>query len=144
MLNDFDYKQKVSENFVAGEFLPPDAHEYTDDPLSLITEWQIRVAEALRERFGVTYLNTWIYGGNLVARGIRIPYGVTAKIGVAGSRHRLGLAIDASFKNITADEARKKIKADEFFFMLKGVSRFENGVSWLHVDAGLQITSFNG
>lgn len=143
MEKQFDYNQKVSENFKAGEFLPPDAHEYTDNPLSLITDWQIRVAEALRERFGATYINTWLFGGRLVGRGVRIPYGKTAKIGSAGSRHRFGLALDASFKKVTAAEARKQIKTGEFFFMEKGVARFENEVNWLHVDAGRRITSFN-
>ena len=139
----FDYMQKVSENFRAGEFLPPDAHEYTDDPLALISGWQIRVAEALRERFGATYINTWLFGGRLVGRGVRIPYGKTSNIGAAGSRHRFGLALDCSFKNKTAEQARKELKTSEFYFMEKGVARFENKVNWLHVDAGLRITSFN-
>lgn len=143
-MKEFDYWQKVSDNFRAGEFLPPDAHLYHEDPLSLISGWQLRVAEALRARFGVTYINTWLWNEKgAVGRGVRISEGVTAKIGVLGSRHRFALALDCKFKDVTADEARKGIKTSEFYFMDVGVSRFENKVSWLHVDAGRYISSFN-
>lgn len=144
MSQPFDYWQKVSANFRAGEFLPPDAHEHHENPLELITPWMIRVAEAFRTQFGVTYINTWLWGGDSVGRGFRFNTGVTGGIGVSKSRHRYGLALDLVPKYVTAEDARLAIKASEYYWMQLGVARLEDDKSWVHLDAGLTIYIFKG
>lgn len=142
----------VSKNFKAGEFLPPDAEEIlkTDPSKWLLGSngvWLRRVAQTLRNEFGPITINNWIFGGNRVASGLRLPSGVS-NIGVKGSRHRLGLAIDAIPAKYTVAEVQQDLEKRQNFWLRAGVVRYEktkNGepISWVHVDGGKTVYGFN-
>ena len=134
---------RVSKNILLGELLPPDAENF-GFPLDLVSPWIIRVSQALRDEFGPIEINTWIYGGSYVARGVRLSGGVS-NINSAGSRsrHKYSMALDCKFKNFTAEQVRQKIYQNEDYWLSIGIVRIEKDTSWLHVDAGLSIYKFN-
>ena len=139
----FDYSDKCSENFRYGEFLPPDAHLYHENPAELVTPWLLRVSEALRSRYGAVNVNTWLWGGEMVGRGVRLEKGVTSRIGAKRSRHKIGLALDCTFKDVFVPTVRNQITKNHDEWLSLGVVRVETGTRWLHLDGGLYITTFN-
>ena len=91
----------------------------------------LQMLDAIRNKFGATFVNDWQGGGMLDSRGYR-PINDTT--GGLHSQHRLGNAFDCTFKNHTAAEVRTYILAhpDEFPF----ITGIEKDVSWLHFDTG--------
>jgi len=88
--------------------------------------------EFMRRRFGPTYLNNWIDGGNKDSRGFRAP---SDRTGAVMSQHRFGRAGDTVYKNISAEEAREDIKRNwKELYLPLGITCIEDNVSWLHAD----------
>lgn len=87
--------------------------------------------DAIRDKFGATFVNNWQIGGNLDSRGYR-PKDDTE--GAFDSQHRLGNAFDCTFKTVKVPEVRAYIlnHPDEFPF----ITGIEKDVSWLHFDTG--------
>lgn len=56
------------------------------------------------------------------------------KIGASKSQHKLGNAIDATFKGFTADSVRLLIR-DRFMKDLPYPARLEDKVKWVHIDS---------
>jgi len=80
------------------------------------------------------YCNNWYYGGNSQYRGFR-PW--TTSVGARYSHHKFGRAIDFQVKDISPDEVRQYLLANETNFMKAGISRIEDGrdaPTWVHID----------
>lgn len=150
---------KVSKNFVAQEFVPP---EIFSNP-SLVATWFINqrcveLAEFYKEYFTAYYkkkygsdkvktvliiINDWHTGGVKKDRGFRTP---DCTEGGKLSQHRFKDAFDcdiiivfASGERIEADyrEVQKEIIANEKLFMAKGLTAIEDpefALTWLHSD----------
>lgn len=88
-------------------------------------------------------------GSNFTQRGLRcnicqLPKDQTMKGSQYLSAHCLGSAIDCDVKGMTAEEARKKIAANQS--MLPYPIRVERAVTWLHFDVyndGTTITKYS-
>lgn len=86
----------------------------------------------MRNRFGVTYLNNWLDGGNLDSRGFRAP---TDPDGGLMSQHKFGRATDTTFKHRTAQEVREDIITNwKTLYQPLGITTIEAGVNWVHAD----------
>jgi hypothetical protein len=82
-------------------------------------------------------VNTWYKGGDKQYRGYRSP---ECTEGATKSQHRLGNAFDALPKIMTAEEARRKILADQDNPLVCRITRLEAGVVWIHFDL-LRLTA---
>lgn len=141
---------KISEHFVAQEFLPRatfNAIMKTEDPLKeffkLVNPKIIAVAEFYRNFFGVPIIvNNWHSGGTYEYRGWRPK---NCKVGAKKSQHKLGNAFDCDVKGKSAESVRTIILKNKGLFYANGVRRLENGVTWVHTDIkeGLTLTTFN-
>ena len=88
----------------------------------------LRTIDALRERFGSCYINTWDFGGNLNYCGYRGPH---CGIGAELSQHKFGRAVDLHFKTPEInDDVKKCIIAGEY----PEIKGLELDVSWVHID----------
>ena len=93
------------------------------NPNALIT------LQALRDKFGPTFVNNWHVGGNNHYRGFRnFDCGIGAKL----SQHKLGNAFDCNFTDYTAEEVREYILNNPHEF--PHITAIEGKVSWLHFD----------
>lgn len=92
----------------------------------------IQYLEFMRHRFGVTYLNNWIDGGNLDSRGFRAPSDTD---GSSMSQHRFGRATDTTYKNATPQEVRQDIMYNwKELYLPLGITTVEADVNWVHAD----------
>jgi D-alanyl-D-alanine dipeptidase len=78
-------------------------------------------------------INNWLFGGTMEWRGYRTPE-KAKELGSPNSRHSKGDAFDCTIKNLSAEDARQCILADQDNHLLKYITRLEGGVSWLHWD----------
>lgn len=102
--------------------------------------------ERLRDRFGVTIVNDYCFGGVNKLRGYRSPIELIDRKHFLNtstfrpmfssfySQHCLGRAIDCKFKNISAEEVRADIKLNSALASLRYIGAIELNVSWLHFD----------
>ena len=96
------------------------------NPLALWT------ADALRERFGTTTINSWLWGGRYKESGLR-DFNTTT--GAKLSQHKFGNADDCKFKNATPEEVRQDIKANPDRDCYKFITCVEEGTkTWFHFD----------
>ena len=104
--------------------------------LQLLDPNLLRVIDRLQEKFGTMIINNWQWGGNRDLCGFRghsdIPKLKQEGIYLKNDQHQLGNAIDAVFKNTTAEIVRQYIIAhpDEY----PEITGIEKNVSWLHID----------
>jgi len=102
----------------------------------------LEMIDGVREFFGVPCVcNNWFTGGEFQNRGYR---SVSCTVGAKGSQHRLGRGFDLTVRNHTAEEARKKILANQDNSLLKDVTRMENLVNWLHIDCAILLPKKKG
>lgn len=122
--------------FEPHELVPQHIYEkYGSLSLQFMDDRILMVADALRKRYGPVTLNNYYWGGNRQWQGLRTnlspDYSPT-------SQHSFGRAIDARFKNHTAEEVRDDLR-DFGIGILKlpnhiSTLTIEDDVSWLHVD----------
>jgi len=124
------YKPK---NFKVEELVPPEVFsKFKENSLMFFSPGLLQTLDELRKIFGPAIINNWLWEKKnpFTQRGLR-----TQIInGTSFSPHLFGRAFDISFANITAEEARRYIKKNEFIPSLKHIRRIENNVTWLHVD----------
>lgn len=143
---------EVNDFFRLGEFLPEDAGEVLGNPVAWFWEngrgeWLDRVSLALRKQFGPMTINNWMWNGQFNARGIRLEKGVS-NIGGKGSRHRRAMALDCHFRDTELREVYRHFAQHPEHWLRVGVHRYERTqggkpITWLHVDAGVEVYGFN-
>ncbi|OEU69392.1 MAG: hypothetical protein BA863_02180 [Desulfovibrio sp. S3730MH75] len=109
------------------------------NPLALMT------LDALRERFGSTTVNNWLWGGPFKYSGLR-P--MDCEEGADLSIHKFGGGFDPKFKDVTADEVRAdmrrcgcmnpNVNRSSLPLRYRYIRRIEEfpGMSWFHFDTG--------
>lgn len=110
----------------------------------------LQAADALREMFGPIYCNTWADrdwmpgGPPMHFRGYRPP---SCTVGAALSQHCFGRALDLTLADVSAEEARQRLRAMSESGRLRHldgirhIRRVEKGVGWLHIDAGNHVSA---
>lgn len=93
----------------------------------------LRLADALRERFGSTTINDWSWGGGFSESGLRTEGMFYYN---ANSQHAFGRALDMKFKHHTAQHVRDWLRENytEYYRHIATSITCEGGVSWLHLD----------
>jgi hypothetical protein len=129
--------------FHPAEFFPKSLVSFFDDnQIWRLMDYRILwTVEALRKRFGIMYLNNWLWGGNSqyrVYRPIQELIELNKRIYSANfsltSQHCFGRAIDCHFRNYTVDEVREDIRKNQNREEYKYITRVEEKVDWLHFD----------
>lgn len=124
------YKSKY---FKVEEFVPPEmiekkgsqkCWEYLDENL-------LKTFDQLKEDFpkGTISINTWLWGGDRIDSGIRLP---SSKYYNPYSMHSWGKAGDALFSEYPSNEVREYIMANPSKY--PHVKGLELGTSWVHLD----------
>lgn len=93
------------------------------DPRLLIT------LDALRERYGLVVVNTWLWGGSSQWRGLRTD---DCPLGAKYSQHKYGRAADCTFTKTTTEEVIADILEKPSMFPY--ITSLELGVSHFHFD----------
>jgi hypothetical protein len=122
----------IPRHFTLQEVLPPEIYkapyQAVGGKLWLMFDQRILIAaDQVRERYGKMICNTWHGGGRFRYRGYRpADCGVGSRL----SQHRFGRAIDLAPVGLSAEEIRADLKKHP----IPGITRIENGTSWLHID----------
>lgn len=128
----------IPEYFEPHELVPPEVFSARNgDPgkiFRLFDDRLLRTADRLRNRYGAMTINNYHWGGDRTESGLRMPETAT---GASWSDHKYGRAIDAIFKNITAEEIRQHIIADPMHPDFQHITVLEMSIggkpiSWLH------------
>ena len=104
--------------------------------LQLLDPSLLMVIDRLQERFGTMIINNWMWNGKRDLCGFRgdsdIPKQKAEGFYLTNDMHGVGRAVDAIFKNTTAQKVRDYILThpDEY----PEIRGMEMNVSWLHID----------
>jgi hypothetical protein len=128
---------ELTDHFYLDEFVPRKLVQvYGNNARWFVSDWQIIVAEFIREYFGgrPMTINNWYRGGRLHNRGTRTP---NTTVGSLYSQHKLAMAIDFSIKELSSPEIYDRILADQKSFLLMGITTMEHIAftpTWIHID----------
>jgi hypothetical protein len=134
--------------FHPAEFFPKSSaiHFHNPQIWRLMDDRILWTAVELRKRFGVMHINSWLWGGSSQYRSFRpilelldkkrycLLNDSKALIGTFTSQHCFGRAIDASFRDYTAEEIREDVKKHPKEKVYQFITCIENNVSWFHFD----------
>jgi len=98
----------------------------------LLDDRMLMTLDRLREKYGKMTVNNWKWGGDREWSGLRTP---DSPYYSKYSQHTHGRAFDIIFNNITAEEVRQEILANPDDPAFEFINSFEEGTSWLHIDA---------
>lgn len=90
----------------------------------------LRTADKLRKRYGPAECNTWVFGGDIQYRGLRLGDEYLASSAYSGHRH--GKSLDLVFADVTAEEIRADILKFPDHEDFQFITELELGVSWVH------------
>ena len=127
------YKPKY---FQLWELVPKEHYEF-EKHHKLWMCWDDRIlwtADSLRELYGPAVVNNWHNGGPLQYCGWRPQVPPPGQKWAKWSQHCWWNALDLHFKEVTAEEVRRDIKANQFPSAFRHIRCIEDAVSWLHVD----------
>lgn len=132
-------KYYAPRHFDARELVPQEIYEQLGEKSILVMDDRIlKMADAIRDFFGMPItINTWCFNGDRKYSGYRDK---TCKVGSLYSQHKFGRAVDMLIKDVSAEEARSTIMANQEQF--KHIKVMEALVPWLHIDC--RCTKENG
>lgn len=123
----------TSKYFKIQELVPKSVYDQRGElQWELLDPTTLMVLDNIREEFGPTVCNDWVWGGRFQQRGLRTD----PNVGAQYSQHRYGRAFDIHFEQISVDVARESIisfieMGDERFTPIKGIGIHS---SFLHFD----------
>jgi hypothetical protein len=131
--------KKVSKHFRIEEMVDPMYMEMERAGRILaawyVSRFQVNAAEFLRKRFGVTYINTYLWDEDpRTESGTRRP---DTKTGAEFSQHKYMNAIDPIFQDVSAAEVRDDALENQELYLEHGITTIESGEyapTWFHCD----------
>ena len=126
----------LQKNFFLDEFFPKETYlEKTQEEMEAMLDPTLPlICQKLRKIWGPMLINSWWYPEVTNPRNYAGWRPKNCTVGAKKSMHKEGRAVDPIFLNISADEVRRAIIADNQRFFDMGIRRIENEVSWLHLD----------
>jgi len=124
------------KNFKIWELVPPDVYAARGEKaIELLDDRALMTLDQLREKFGVTAVNTYKSPAMIKEFGLRQECGLRwsgTDTGAKFSQHKRGAAFDCLFRDHSAQSVREYVMAhpDEFPY----INAIESGVSWFHFD----------
>jgi hypothetical protein len=132
----------IPKHFKIEELVSPDICDPSNPNQWFLFDERILItADRLRERYGVMYCNTWMWGGQHTFRGFRTW---ATKVGSANSQHKLGRALDLIPMCVDVDKVRNDIIANPTREEFEYIMAIELGVPWLHIDCRNYSKARNG
>lgn len=128
---------KISEHFDIRELVHPDIYNHPaigPRCVDFIHPNAKYMLEDLRELFGPITINDWLYGGQYVDSGLRLPDG---SVGARFSAHRFGCGFDLKFSNATPGDVYYHIlnNQNKYPFIVR-MEAIDRTPGWLHVEFG--------
>ncbi len=127
---------KLTTNFQLEELVHPEIYDRIGSrSFDFLNPLLPLAVQGLRDEFGSITVNDWVWGGNFINSGLRMP---NYPDGFAElSSHRFGCAADCKFADADPLQVQLYIKshADDFPY----ITRMENAEitkTWLHVEVG--------
>lgn len=124
---------QLTKNLFLDEYIPRDLYlKYAKNPailMSLLDERLVRADQLLRDHFGSVTINNWWIDGDRQYSGLRTQGSPDFS---PTSQHAFGRASDKLFR-VPAPEVRRYIMDN---WQALGITRIEDGVSWVHSDVG--------
>lgn len=102
--------------------------------------------DRIRERFGIVFVNDYLWGGHNHLRGFRHPFEILdwkkykengflkARFSSFTSQHCFGRAADCSCHNYTAEEIRQDMRHNPNIPCYEYITAVEDRVNWFHFD----------
>ena len=124
------------KHFKIWELVPPDIYsELGERAVEQLDDRALMTLDQLRDKFGVTVVNTYKSQSMIKEFGLRRECGLrrsTTETGAKYSQHKRGAGFDCLFRDYTAHQVREYVMAhpDEFPY----INAIESGVSWFHFD----------
>lgn len=132
---------KLTTNFQLEELVHPDIYDKVGDrAFDFLNPLLPLALQGLRDEFGSITVNDWVWGGNFVDSGLRLPHGT---VGAKLSSHRFGAAADCKFAEADPAQLQHYIKSNAGEFPY--ITRMENAditKTWLHVEVGKRSSDF--
>ncbi len=98
----------------------------------LFDDTALTMLDDFREFIGVPVTcNNWHEGGTFSFRGYRPGW---CTVGAPKSPHRKGKGFDVDVQDMTPEEVRQKVLANQDNPLLKFINRIEAKVNWFHFD----------
>jgi hypothetical protein len=118
------YPIQGSPYFDVREFVHPRVWNiYKEQAAMFVNPTNVRIHDAVRERYGPTSLNNWMSGGERLASGFRARW---EHIGGEYSQHRLGNAGDSRSRDATPEEIYHDILKNPMPFWEIGLRRMRS------------------
>jgi hypothetical protein len=128
---------KLTKNFYADEFIPPQMYKQYPDWMIVrrIPPQIVKAYQVVRERHGARILNNWWHGGSRDQSGLRLPGQSYYKEMASHSWCGAGDSIGITPVQEIWDDIRKNYNK---IYKPLGVTAIEvgNKITWLHMDIG--------
>lgn len=124
------------EHFLISELISPATFRKYGQSAWDKMDWRLLTTlDAVRDRFGPTVINNWLWGGSFKYRGLRadVDFRELKRQGIylPNSQHVFGRAADMHFKDVSVEYAREYILSHpKEFPYVKGIEI----APWLHLD----------
>lgn len=126
---------KYSEHFDIRELVHPDIYNHPaigDRCKDFIHPNAKYTLDDLRERVGPITINDWLFGGQYVDSGLRLPDG---NVGAALSAHRFGVAFDLKFSDTTPQDVFYEVLNNQRAFpFISRLESVDHTPTWLHIE----------
>jgi Peptidase M15 len=133
-------KYYLPKYFSVRELVPLEIYtEMGDGAIILLDDRILRVLDEVREHFDVPVtVNNWHLGGPFKQRGLR-----TEQVpgGAAHGAHFYGRAADFDVMNMTAEQVRHEILANQQENDFSLITGMETGIPWVHLDVANRYSS---
>jgi len=126
--------QQLTNNFTLDEFVPPQILDrFGDNSIWFIDHRLPLLAQGVRDRFNVGFIiNNYLYGGNRVDSGFRMPDSST---GAELSDHKRGISIDmVPTGGILELDVIEDVINNFTYYQALGLTTIEVGTTgWIHL-----------
>lgn len=126
---------QLTRNFELQEFVHPEIYRRIGNrSADFLHPLLARTIQELRNRFGKIIINDWLWGGELVDSGLRLPQGT---VGADLSAHRFGCAADIKIETVIPIDVQQQIMQHQHIY--PHITRMENAditKTWLHIEVG--------
>ena len=119
--------------FIIEEIVDPVTYKtFGNECWNFFPDESLEMLDSFREFIGAPVTcNNWHKGEQFQFRGFRPAW---CDVGAKGSPHKKGMGFDVDVRDMTPEEVRQKVMADQDNPLLKHIKRIEGLVNWFHFD----------
>lgn len=121
------------EHFLVQELVDPLTYKLLGERSLICMDIRVlKLLDQMRDYFNKPmHVNDWHCGGQMKSRGFRCP---SNPVGASFSQHRFGRAIDFTINEISSDNIREIILANQHIEPFAQITAMEQNITWVHFD----------